>query len=235
MIRYLLPLFGGMAVGLGLMFGFLYYNPMSTANTLSPISVTDNEVVRLNYSAVVQDALIYTNDGEAQIAPHPAKVQQLWEAPVRFTTAMVTVLDDSRGQVAGIGVKFSSRSEQTNILRGEVLMDSVWHIYLPARGSLFMEQSENYWGYIRDIVVPARWSSGDNWRGSWLGNITAGPGALGTAAVAGGSGQFQYMITEGVESFSAKAYSVEHGPVAMTGELAIEIPGGEDLYREADD
>jgi hypothetical protein len=228
-------LFGGMAVGLGLMFGFLYYNPLSTANILSPISVTDNEVVRLNYSAVTQDALIYTNDGEAQIAPHPAKVQQLWEAPVRFTTAMVTVLADSRGQVAGIGVKFSSRSEQTNILRGEVLMDSVWHIYLPARGSLFMEQSENYWGYIRDIVVPARWSSGDNWRGSWLGNITAGPGALGTAAVAGGSGQFQYMDTEGVESFSAKAYSVEHGPVAMTGELAIEIPGGEDLYREADD
>jgi hypothetical protein len=208
---------------------------MSTANTLSPISVTDNEVVRLNYSAVTQDALIYTNDGEAQIAPHPAKVQQLWEAPVRFTTAMVTVLNDSRGQVAGIGVKFSSRSEQTNILRGEVLMDSVWHIYLPARGSLFMEQSENYWGYIRDIVVPARWSSGDNWRGSWLGNITAGPGALGTAAVAGGSGQFQYMTTEGVESFSAKAYSVEHGPVAMTGELAIEIPGNEDLLTEADD
>ena len=235
MIRYLLPLFGGMAVGLGLMFGFLYYNPMSTANTLSPISVTDNEVVRLNYSAVTQDALIYTNDGEAQIAPHPAKVQQLWEAPVRFTTAMVTVLDDSRGQVAGIGVKFSSRSEQTDILRGEVLMDSVWHIYLPARGSFFMEQSENYWGYIRDIVVPARWSSGDNWRGSWLGNITAGPGALGTAAVAGGSGQFQYMNTEGVESFSAKAYSVEHGPVAMTGELAIEIPGSEDFLTEADD
>ncbi len=115
------------------------------------------------------------------------------------------------------------------------MMDRERHIYLPARGSLFIEQSENYWGYIRDIVVPARWSSGDNWRGSWLGNITAGPGALGTAAVAGGSGQFQYMDTEGVESFSAKAYSVEHGPVAMTGELAIEIPGGEDLYREADD
>ncbi len=235
MIRYLLPLFGGMAVGLGLMFGFLYYNPLLTANILSPISVTDNEVVRLNYSAVAQDALIYTTDGEAQIAPHPAKVQQLWEAPVRLTTAMVTVLNDSRGQVAGIGVKFSSRSEQTNILRGEILMDSVWHIYLPARGSLFMEQTENYWGYIRDIVVPARWSSGDNWRGSWLGNITAGPGALGTAAVAGGSGQFQYMITEGVESFSAKAYSVEHGPVAMTGELAIEIPGSEDWFTEADD
>ena len=43
------------------------------------------------------------------------------------------------------------------------------------------------------------------------------------------------MITEGVESFSAKAYSVEHGPVAMTGELAIEIPGSEDFLGEVDD
>ncbi len=224
MIRYLLPLFAGMVMGLLLLFGFLYYNPMSDANNLSPISVTENEVVRLNYSAVAQDALIYTNDGESQIAPNPAKVQQLWEAPVRLTTAMATVLTDGRGHVAGIGVKFSSRSDKSSILHGKVLMDSVWHIYLPGRGSLFIEQSENYWSYIRDIVVPARWSSGDNWRGSWLGNITAGPGALGTAAVTGGSGQFEYMITEGAELFSAKAYSVEQGPVAMTSELAIEIP-----------
>jgi len=227
-IRYLLPLLGGILTGLGLMYGFLYYNPMSSANNLSPLSVTENEVVRLNYSAVAQDTLIYTNNGESQIAPYPAKVQQLWETPIRLTTATATVLSDSRGQVAGIGVKFSSRSEQTNILRGEILMDSVWHIYLPARGSVFMEQSENYWNYIRDIVVPARWSSGDNWRGSWLGNITAGPGALGTASVTGGSGQFEYMITEGVELFSAKAYSVEHGPVAMSSEIAIEIPRSKD-------
>jgi len=234
-IRYFLSLLAGILMGLGLIFGYLYFNPMSTSNTLSPLSVTGNEVIRLNYSAVAEDALIYTNNGESQIAPHPAGVQQLWEVPVRLTTAMVTVLTDSRGEVAGVGVKFSSHSEKTDILNAEVIVDSVWHVYLPARGSVFMEQSENYWGYIRDIVVPARWSSGDNWRGSWLGNITAGPGALGTAAVAGGSGQFQYMITEGVESLSAKAYSVEHGPVAMTGELAIEIPGSEDLFTEADD
>ena len=228
MSRYLLPLLAGILMGFVLMFGYLYYNPMSAANNLSPLSVTENEVVRLNYSAVAQDALIYTNNGESQIAPHPAKVQQLWEAPINLTTAMVTVLSDSRGQIAGIGVKFSSRSENTRILTGEVLMDSVWHVYLPARGSVFMEQSENYWNYIRDIVVPARWSSGDNWRGSWLGSITAGPGALGTSAVTGGSGQFEFMITEGVELFSAKAYSVEHGPVAMSGELAIEIPRSKD-------
>ena len=137
---------------------------------------------------------------------------------------MATTLFDSRGQLAGLGVKFSSRSERTSILDGEALVDSVWHIYLPGRGSLVVAQTENYWDYIREIVVPARWSSGDNWRGTWRGNITAGPNALGTAQVFGGSGEFDGIVTEAVEALTAKAYSVERGPVAMQGELAIEIP-----------
>lgn len=234
MIKHLLALLVGAMLGIVGLLAFMYYNPMTNAFNLSPLAVTDNEVIRLNYSAVAQDALIYTNDGESQVAPHPPKVLQLWEPTVRLTTAMVTVLADSRGLVAGFGVKFSSRSERTSILDGEVLMDSVWHVYLPERGSLFVEQSENYWNFIRDIVVPARWSSGDNWRGTWRGNTTFGPGALGTAWVAGGSGQFLDMDTEAVEALSAKAYSVEHGPVAMTGELAIEIPPNEALQAIAE-
>ena len=103
-------------------------------------------------------------------------------------------------------------------------MDSVWHIYLPNRGSLLIAQQENYWDYIREIVLPARWSSGDNWRGTWRGNMTAGPNALGTAQAYGGSGELAGIDTEAVEALTARAYSVEQGPVAMQGELAIEIP-----------
>jgi len=221
--RYIVALVGGMLVGGAVLAAAVYYNPMASSNTLSPLSVTDNEVVRLAYSTAAQDSLIYTNDGESQISPHPAKVLQLWEPTVRRTTARVTVLADSRGEPAGFGVKFSSHSEATSLLDAELLVDSVWHIYLPKRGSLFIEQSENYWNYIHAIVVPAYRSSGDNWRGTWLGNITDGPGALGTAWVAGGSGQFAEMNTEAVEALSAKAYSVAEGPVAITGELSIEL------------
>jgi hypothetical protein len=191
---------------------------------LSPLSVSENELISLNYSTVAADSLIYTNDGESLVAPHPAKVLQLWEQPIRKTDALATVLRDSRNQVAGIGVKFSSDSESTNILNGEALVDSVWHIYLPGRGSFFIEQKENYWGYMREVVLPAYWSSGDNWRGSWNGSITAGPGALGTSRVIGGSGEFVTMESVGVESLLAKAYSVDQGPVAINGELSIEIP-----------
>lgn len=224
MSKYIAALVLGMAIGVLLLAIAVYYNPFHVRNKLSPISVTDNDVITLNYSAVPSEMLVYTNDGESQIDPYPAKVLQLWEPTIRQTSTLVTTLTDSRGQLAGLGIKFASRSERTNILDGDALVDSVWHIYLPNRGSMFLAQSENYWDYIREIVVPARWSAGDNWRGTWRGNMTSGPGALGTGYAAGGSGEFAGIDTEVVEALTAKAYSVKHGPVAMQGELSIEIP-----------
>lgn len=224
MIKNLAILVVGMFFGLVMVAVTVFYNPLIETPGLSPLAVTENEVMRLNYSLAAQDSIIYTNNGESQIAPNPPRVSQLWEPTLVNTTATVTVLEDSRGQTAGIGVKFSSNSELTNVRQGKALVDSVWHIYLPKRGSLFVQQTENYWRYIQDVVVPAHRSSGDNWRGTWLNNITVGPGALGTAFVAGGSGSLAGLNTSAVEAISAKAYTVELGPVAMTGELSVEIP-----------
>jgi hypothetical protein len=222
-IKYVVSLILGLIVGVIAVFLLLYFNPLVSGTTLSPLTVTDNEVITLNYPAVAAESIAFTNDGESEVEPHPAKVLQLWEAPIRDTTAMVSVLKDSRNQAVGIGVKFSSRAESTNILNAQANLDSVWQIYLPARGSLFIDETENYWDFLRDIVVPAYWSSGDNWRGIWHGITTSGPGALGTARVVGGSGDFAGIDSDAVESLSAQAYSVEHGPVAMTGQLDIEL------------
>jgi len=223
-MKYLISLVVGMVVGAGVFLALLYFNPLTVQNKLSPLSVTDDELISLSYSAVATDALIYTNDGESQVSPYPAKVLQLWEQPVRKTDALATVLRDGRNQVAGIGLKFSSDSESTNVLKGEAIVDSVWHVYLPGRGSFFIEQQENHWTYLREVVVPAYWSSGDNWRGTWNGILTSGPGALSTSRVVGGSGEFAALESVGVESLLARAYSVDQGAVAVTGELSIEIP-----------
>ena len=224
MIKRIALLAAGMIFGLFVVALWVVYNPFVEEHGLSPLAVTENEVIHLSYSVAAQDTIIHTNDGESRISPNPPKVLQLWEPTVRNTTATMNLLEDSRGRTVGIGVKFSSDSELTDISRGKALVNAVWHIYLPGRGSLFIEQTENYWSYIQDIVLPAYRSSGDNWRGNWLKNITDGPGPLGTAWVAGGSGMFAGMDTAAVEAFAAKAYTVEQGPVAMVGELTIEIP-----------
>ena len=53
---------------------------ITAQNKLSPLSVTEDDVDQPSATPLSQrNALIYTNDGESQVMPHPAKVLQLWE------------------------------------------------------------------------------------------------------------------------------------------------------------
>jgi len=223
-MRVFVVLFLGIAVGACIAVAFLFYNPFTAQASLSPLSVSEQQQISLSYSAVAENSILFTNDGESRVAPYPAKVLQLWEAPVRQTTMLVAPMHDARNELAGFGIKFSSWSERTNLLDGKALMDSAWYIYMPEQGSLFIEQSENHWSFLREIVASAYMSSGDNWRGRWLGTITDGPGALGTARVRGGSGKFRDLESESIEVLAAKAFSTELGPVGLDGLLTIDLP-----------
>ena len=229
MIKYIAGLLLGMLLGAIAAVALLYFNPLAARNPLSPLSVGNQTIMSLGYSAVPTDSLLYTNDGESRIKPYPEKVRQLWEAPIRLTEVRVTVLTDSRNNPAGIGIKYSSESENTRLINGEALVDSAWHVHLVERGSLFVEQTENYWNFLRNIVVPAYWSSANHWKGIWNGNMTVGPGALGTAAVSGGTGEFAGLESEAIEAIQASAYSVAQGPVAMEGRITIDISGEPEL------
>mgnify|MGYP001822036264 FL=1 len=229
MIKYVAGLLSGILLGVFAAATLLYFNPLASRNPLSPLTVSNNAMLSVGYSAVPTDSIVYTNNGESRVEPHPDKVGELWEAPIRRSEVLVTVVTDSRNNPAGIGIKFSSDSEKSRIINGEALVDSAWHIHLVERGSLFVEQTENYWNFLRKIVVPAYWSSANHWKGVWNGNMTVGPGALGTAAVTGGTGEFAGLESEAVEAVSASAYSVAQGPVSMEGRLTIDVTGNVEL------
>jgi hypothetical protein len=220
---FLAVLLLGMISGVVVVVLLLLYNPM-TADGLSPLAVSKQSQFSLYYSAVAVDAIAFTDNGESRISRKPGKIAQLWEAPIQMTEILVTEMQDGRGASAGIGIKFSSRSEDTRLLKGDALVNSVWHIVLPDQGTMLIAQSENYWNYLRAVVLPAYWSSADNWKGSWHGIVSDGPGALGTAYVHGGSGRFRGFDAEAVESLTARAYSTATGPVAVDGHLLIEQP-----------
>jgi len=223
-MKYLISLLFGLLCGIALFAAALIFNPFSSPSGLSPLAVTKSQTVSLTFAGTAAESIIYSNDGESRIAPHPEKVPQLWEAPIRRTSAMATVMHDGRDQTVGVGIKFSSWSEQTRLLEGMAIVDSVWYVYLPGRGGFFVEQSENYWDYLRGIVLPAYRSSANTWKGTWIGNLTAGPGALRTARVIGSSGEFEDLDMLGVESVSVRAWRVDGGPVAADGRLVVEFP-----------
>lgn len=222
-MKYVISLAVGLFCGVVLFFAGFYFNPFVGRATLSPLSVSDSEMSVLSYSAVISDSVLFTNDGKFIGQLHPNKVAKLWEPAIEDSQLLVTSLMDSRGTPAGIGIKMSTPSEKSRLFRSEVLVDSVWHLYLPGRGTLAMNQTESYWPYMRDIVIPAWRSSSDSWRGSWSRDMTVGPGALGTARVTGLGGEFDGLQSEAVESLNARAYSILQGPVSMSGMLTIAI------------
>lgn len=232
-MKYLIALVLGLLSGAALFAVAMVYNPFVVDRGISPLAVTDSELITLNYSTVPSDAIVFTNDGDSQKKPFPEKVLQLWEAPIRNTSAMATVMRDARSQTAGIGIKFSSLSERTRLLSGKALVDSDWYVYMPDRGSLFMGQSENYWTFLRDVGVPAYRSGANAWRGNWIGDLTDGPEPLGTAAVTGGVGSLRGLKMLGVESLSARAYSADSGPISAEGRLLIELPEIPDGFETA--
>lgn len=237
-MKHLLALLFGLAIGAAIALAFIYYNPFLSGPGLSPLNVSGGQQIALQYSAVADDAIAYTNNGETRVQPVPASILQLWEGPIRQSEAMMTLLRDSRGSAVGLGVKFASRSEGTRLLNGEALVDSVWHIYMPGRGTLMVAQTENHWAYLRDIVIPAYLSAGDSWRGNWVGTVSHGPGALGTARVVGGSGEFSGAELEAIETLNARAWSSSTGPARVEGQLLIErhgaAPESDDLQLNSD-
>ena len=231
-MKYIVALVLGLVAGVAIFAVGAVYNPFTVDRGLSPLSLTDAEVIALSFSTVPAENIVYTNNGESLQSPHPEKVLELWEAPIRKTSAMATVMRDARNQPAGIGIKISSKSESTRLLSGEAVLDSVWYIYVPQQGSMFVQQTENYWPFIRDVAFPAWKSSANSWRGTWLGNTTSGPGALGMASVSGGSGRVKGLEMVGVESLSVRAFSADTGFVSAEGRLLIELPEPQDDTEE---
>ncbi len=231
-MKYFLAFLIGAIVGATLFVFGLLYNPFLDKPGVSPLAVTKDRKIELTFSAVPDDALLYTDNGDTIVTPHPERVAELWEPAINHTRIWVTLLQDSRGAINGLGIKYSSESEDTALLKGKAMANSLWHIYLPDQGTLLIDQTENYWSYLRDIVIPARRSSADTWRGTFYRIMTAGPSALGTARVTGGSGRFDQLLGEAVESLSARGYSAKLGPVSMTGGLTIAIPETEQSATE---
>ena len=223
-MKYVLSLIVGIFVGAGLVVAAVLANPLAAPGTLSPLEVSSRPQLVLNYSLAPADAIVYTNNGEMRSTPKPDTVQQLREAAISHTDVTVTTMSGGTGKTRAIGIKFASLSNSTRLLRNEVMIDSVWHVYVPGSGTFTVGQRENHFGYLRTVVLPAMWSASKQWRGLWRSNVTSGPGLLGTGRFVGGSGEFAGLDADVIESHTVRAYSAESGPVAKEGQLLVELP-----------
>ena len=222
-MKYLLAFIGGIACGVALFVMLVYFNPLARRPAMSPLAVAGSGQMEFAFAAGTSELIAAIGVGPFSPATHPARVQQLWEPTVKDTTASVALLRNSRGQPAGLGIKFATVAQEPGILNGIYPVHSVWHVWLADRGGLLIDQTENRWSMLREIVLPAILDSADVWRGTYYGVLTNGPNSIGTGRVAGGSGSLAGLQGEAVEAINARAWSAESGPVTMEGRLTVAI------------
>ena len=111
-MKYIVSLIIGILAGMATFVFVFYNNPFVGRAELSPLAVSESGLNNLSYSAVTTQAIMYTNNGESISRPHPGKIAELWEPTVEQSEVLITRLIDSRGMLAGIGVKMSSPSHE---------------------------------------------------------------------------------------------------------------------------
>jgi hypothetical protein len=141
-MKYLLSMLIGVLLGASLFVAGMFYNPFTERQAVSPLAMTDDEHLDFKYTAVPGETILYTDNGESIINTHPDRVAELWEPAIVDTRIAVNLLTDSRGEAVGLGIKFSTDSEQTRLISSQVLVNSAWHIYVPGQGTLFVDQIE---------------------------------------------------------------------------------------------
>ena len=220
----MISMLGGILAGIVLFVLGIYFNPVTGRPLISPLTISKDPVMDLHYSTVKEAGLLFTNKKQNSSKIYPANVLELSEPALRDTGVLVTLLQDTAGNVVGLGIKMLSKSETTALITGAAIANSIWHIYLRNRGTIMIAQTENYWPYIRDVVIPAHLNSERSWQGRFHHITTNGPETLGTARVSGGNGLFTDLTTSSVESLTVAHYSSETGSVTLDGNLKIVIP-----------
>ena len=108
MIKYLLTLVAGVVVGMFVIAILVFYNPMVDSNKLSPLSVTDNEVVQY-HRGEIEDASFdrgffsEVNRGELdEIVEHPCLPPRHRNQYSEFLKTATVRLKRSRQRHSGI-------------------------------------------------------------------------------------------------------------------------------------
>ena len=77
-MKYVVALLAGVTTGALMLALLMYYNPFGTTTTVSPLAVTDQRLMALQFSAVPSDMLLFTNNGESTSRPYPDTAVELW-------------------------------------------------------------------------------------------------------------------------------------------------------------
>ena len=199
----------------------LYFNPLDNQNNMPSLKIFSGNITHLKYSFNPKDILFFADKEKYINKLDPNILNKLNEPALKNTRIIFLPLYDNNNNLEGFGIKISSDSKKTNLLSSQTLANSLWHIYLPKKGSFIFHETENFWPYIKNIIIPAHLDKNNNWHGIYRFITTEGPNLDGSGNTIGGHGIFKSKRGFSQESAEITAYSIENGPTIKIGNLRI--------------
>ena len=108
---------------------------------------------------------------------------------IRHTAAAVILLKDRDGQPAALATKLIAVAETSDLLLGDLGIDSYWNVFWPNLGSVFLVGRENYWPVITDVLIAGLRGAGPLPAGKQY-SVTVRPEGRRVRGVLGSSGRF---------------------------------------------
>jgi hypothetical protein len=184
-VKYVLLGLLGAIVGAAAACAALVFNPFDdrphTAGLIAGFGADASGELRLMSGAVL------ASSHEGRI-PAPGLVPSaLAEPAIGSVLADLIELSDAAGAPAGYAARIAVLAERSTLLRGELLVDVHWSVWLPGNGSLFIAEERNLWPLARRVVLPMHYRRED-FAGPWTFVATTGPTRSGYGEVIGASG-----------------------------------------------
>lgn len=207
-MRVLIGLLLGFVAGVALVLAVLYFGPFNSSNEHVPIANEGPGILQLQTGSHLGGAVAYTNSGLERLPVFPANIESLLYPANRGAHVAVHAMQNSHGEIVGLGVKMFAWSDESRLLFGKVLSNSVWNVMLPGTGSYFVSETENHWPFVKQVALPALLAEEKTWRGSFEQDTTVGPLGTTEGIMLGGNGVLRGHRGTAKESLTISDYAM---------------------------
>ncbi|MEO1036755.1 MAG: hypothetical protein AAFX44_14455 [Pseudomonadota bacterium] len=230
-MKNLLVFLLGVVIGLAIVWAVIWYNPLDRGAIDVPIDVDERTLV-LEYDSPISGSIYYVNSGLEKLPRNPASQDALFFPSQRGAHVSVHALKNRRGEPVALGIKHFALAEDTALLPARAHVNGAWQILIPGAGGFFIESQENYWPFLRAVLLPAAFGNG-NWQGRYESDSTIGPTGTFEAVMVGASGLFADRTGLAKETLAVTEFSLHAvgGPPTAFGTLTV-VP--EDPQVEVD-
>lgn len=216
-MKYLVVLVVGGVLGAVTAAALLMVNPLTRRGG------AEIEVADLSWRHALPESYLALTHGGTLPGPRiPAEVDELWEKAVERSALAVVALSDEQGVPAAVASRVAWPAKRSDLLTGGLIVDDLWLVTVPGRGSMFVTAESNLWPVLADTLVSTRllrrpFDGPRDYR------PVAGPSSARLARVRGATLEFDGMTGVATEHWRIEGFDATAGLERLSGELRIEF------------